>query len=462
MKEVDKNSNDTTITEKTFTEGDIKSQRIEKDADGNIISKVTVKADGSTITAKYENGQKVSSETKYEDGTSLTTKYERDEKGNKIGATTNRYDENGNLQTISTAKYDAETGRKTYGKTVDAEGNIKGEAHYEYQDHADGSYSQFRYALKDGEKTLTTTTAFNKNNVKESALNHETKTIETFKSDSEGNTTSSVKKSSSGNILSEETYDKNGNVTKIVEYTENGEIASETTFEYYDNGTEKSKSTKNYVIKETNSSNEVASVSSEEIKVAKTNTENSTGSPSTIGGNGEVSQELRNALDKRLGAGFCDKIEYVAKELNCDPEDLLAMMYSESGIDPQCGKGQGKAVGLIQFMPSTAEAYGYTPDQLTNMSAVEQLDVVLEALQGSKRVAQMDSNAKVDTGTLYSLCFLPAVANNEVLCSTTDNLSWAYNANKGLDIDKNGDISKTDLQERLNIKKAEMYKVFVG
>lgn len=168
-----------------------------------------------------------------------------------------------------------------------------------------------------------------------------------------------------------------------------------------------------------------------------------------------IDSSLADALDKKLGTGFAAKVEEVAKNLNCNPNDLLAMMYSESGLDPSI-KGACGAVGLIQFMPSLLTEYGYTADQVAAMSGVQQLDLVQEFLSESKRISGYSTNDKIDAGTLYAICFLPASAKNEVLCSSTGNLSWAYNANSPLDIDNDGAITKSDMATRLNKKYNEM------
>ena len=48
---------------------------------------------------------------------------------------------------------------------------------------------------------------------------------------------------------------------------------------------------------------------------------------------------------------------------------------------------------------------------------------------------------------LYSLIFLPARANREVLTAKGENF---YSANAGLDMDGDGKITKSDLNKRIN------------
>lgn len=79
---------------------------------------------------------------------------------------------------------------------------------------------------------------------------------------------------------------------------------------------------------------------------------------------------------------FMDKLKQVAGRIGAKPEDLLtAMLYESAGtLSPSMRgphvPGDGKAVGLIQFMPSTARGLGTTDSALSQMSRVQQLDYV--------------------------------------------------------------------------------------
>ncbi|MBR1616754.1 transglycosylase SLT domain-containing protein [bacterium] len=162
-----------------------------------------------------------------------------------------------------------------------------------------------------------------------------------------------------------------------------------------------------------------------------------------FGFSGSIPHELAVRLDNDLGSGFCAKLTQICKEINCDPNDLLGMMQSESGLNPKAYNPNGGASGLIQFMPSTAKSLGTTTEALRSMSAIQQLDYVKTYFMNWKG----SRTDKLTAGDLYSYCFLPAVAGNEVLCTTTDSLSWAYKANSGFDTNKDGKITKTELTQ---------------
>src|SRR5690349_9048276 len=82
---------------------------------------------------------------------------------------------------------------------------------------------------------------------------------------------------------------------------------------------------------------------------------------------------------KENQSAFAKKVEQIGKELNFNPNWLMALMNSESAgtFSPSILNFAGSgAVGLIQFMPKTAIYLGTTVEKLAKMSNVEQLDWV--------------------------------------------------------------------------------------
>ena len=61
-----------------------------------------------------------------------------------------------------------------------------------------------------------------------------------------------------------------------------------------------------------------------------------------------------NWTGKHVTPEFKDKVVEISKKLQIEPDDLMAVMAFESGIDPTTTNSIG-ATGLIQFMPSTAK-----------------------------------------------------------------------------------------------------------
>ena len=73
---------------------------------------------------------------------------------------------------------------------------------------------------------------------------------------------------------------------------------------------------------------------------------------------------------------FKEKLIDICNKLNIDPNWLMIVMNSESGLNPKAVNKLGGATGLIQFMPDTARALGTTTEALRNMTATQQLDYV--------------------------------------------------------------------------------------
>ncbi len=153
-------------------------------------------------------------------------------------------------------------------------------------------------------------------------------------------------------------------------------------------------------------------------------------------------------LNKRQGYGkeFLDKVKAIAKRVNCDYRDLLAIMNSESGISTTAVNRNGGATGLIQFMPKTAQGLGTTTEALRRMTPVQQLDYVEKYIVQNKRMAGFSANERLSGGQLYSLIFLPARAKREVLTTSGE---VYYNANRALDTNKDGEITRAELDARV-------------
>ena len=126
----------------------------------------------------------------------------------------------------------------------------------------------------------------------------------------------------------------------------------------------------------------------------------------------------------------------------------MAVMWLETAKTFDSSKRNSiGAVGLIQFMPDTAKLLGTTTAKLRAMSAVEQLDYVEKHLVNCKRDAGYRDNQTLDSGTLYSLVFLPGRSKRVVLTRRGEKY---YKKNKGLDYNKDGVITKNDLSSVLN------------
>ena len=189
-----------------------------------------------------------------------------------------------------------------------------------------------------------------------------------------------------------------------------------------------------------------------------------------------------------LGANFYKKLIKVTSELQMNPEDLLCIMVSESGINPSALNPNGKAAGLIQFMPSTLKGLGYKGEykDFLQLNGEAQLDWVKALIQGNMKIngGPFTSAAQFYLSNLFPVALkLKGIKNNdpEVKILEEKPISVngfskkyldvgakisiglekaAYNGNKGLfDKANKGSITFGDLiRQTENNKKNPLYK----
>lgn len=163
----------------------------------------------------------------------------------------------------------------------------------------------------------------------------------------------------------------------------------------------------------------------------------------TLGGEAKAQAKI----DKLGGQAFFNKVFEISQRLHCDANALMGVMNSESGVDPSVGNADGgSAVGLIQFMPATVRELGTTSAAIKSMSAIKQLDYVEKMINYSKKIGGISQDQNLDSATLYTLVFLPAYAKRDVLTARGHKF---YEYNKGLDLNKDGVISKADMAARV-------------
>lgn len=153
----------------------------------------------------------------------------------------------------------------------------------------------------------------------------------------------------------------------------------------------------------------------------------------------------------KLDNNFLNRVKQIAQKINCDYKDLLAVMNSESGLKSDAVNQNGGATGLIQFMPQTAKRLGTTTAALKNMTPIQQLDYV-EKFYVDNIKSRGLSGKRLTAGDLYTLTFMPAKIKGEVICQAG---SKEYAANKGLDTDRDGKITKTELGNRVIRKRVD-------
>ena len=152
---------------------------------------------------------------------------------------------------------------------------------------------------------------------------------------------------------------------------------------------------------------------------------------------------------------FLTKVDEVSQKIGANPADLLGLMASESGLDPQAVNSSSGATGLIQFIPSTAASLGTSVSALGQMNRAQQMEYVEKFLLKT-------APPNPTPGHLYTSVFLPAFAKKPadyVIAKkggfTSDwghhPASW-YAGNAGLDMNRDGSIQIEELGKRIKDK----------
>ena len=138
---------------------------------------------------------------------------------------------------------------------------------------------------------------------------------------------------------------------------------------------------------------------------------------------------------------FLAKVNQIAKNLNTKPEYLIAVMRFETGgtFNPSLKSKWSSATGLIQFLSSTAKSLGTSTDQLRTMTQLQQLEYVEKYFNWFKHKIRPNN-----LGDIAMAVFWPRAIGKEDTYVLFKQDTGAYNANKALDRDKNGEITRAE------------------
>jgi hypothetical protein len=164
----------------------------------------------------------------------------------------------------------------------------------------------------------------------------------------------------------------------------------------------------------------------------------SAGSPIPASTSTQTVQQI--AWGAKVPPAFKAKVISIAHDLGTSPDYLMAAMAFESSetFSPSIPNAMGsRAVGLIQFMPRTAIALGTTNADLRQMSAEQQLDYVKAYFQ--PYVGHLDTLDDVYMAILY-----PAAVGKPSGTILFSSPSLAYQQNRGLDANHDGNITKAE------------------
>lgn len=156
------------------------------------------------------------------------------------------------------------------------------------------------------------------------------------------------------------------------------------------------------------------------------------------------------AWGAKVSPTFRERVRWIAETLEINVDDLMSCMAWESGrtfspsVKNMAGSG---ATGLIQFMPSTAKALGTTTAALAKMTAEDQLNVVYKYFRPWK--GKLKSLSDVYMAILWP----KAVGKPDDYALFTGGV--AYRQNAGLDLNKDGKVTKAECSAKLYAMRAE-------
>lgn len=150
----------------------------------------------------------------------------------------------------------------------------------------------------------------------------------------------------------------------------------------------------------------------------------------------------------KVDQAFVNKVSEISQWLGINPCWLMVVMAIETVKTFRANilNPYTKAVGLIQFMPSTLKAWGMTTDQMKAKTAIEQLDYVKKYLAPYK--GKMSSFTDV-----YLAVFYPAgmgKPDSYEFGLTGDMKSKIARQNRAYDFNKDGVITKGEVKNQIS------------
>lgn len=156
--------------------------------------------------------------------------------------------------------------------------------------------------------------------------------------------------------------------------------------------------------------------------------------------NNRISYYTNLYLELNLTIQEMNKLDLVAKNIGTKTDYLLDLIIRESKLNPQAINKNTKAIGLIQFMPSTLKGMGYNYSDVQNMNILQQLSIIEKYFSYFSNL-----NNPISLGLA---CFYPYALqyldNDEYIFGSERSIKYAHKIamwNSGYDLNKDGFIT---------------------
>ncbi|NDA63705.1 MAG: hypothetical protein EBX50_16985 [Chitinophagia bacterium] len=158
--------------------------------------------------------------------------------------------------------------------------------------------------------------------------------------------------------------------------------------------------------------------------------------------------------NERISAEYISNFE--AQEGYPADSLLNVMLFETAGtLRPDIRNKQSGAVGLIQFTRTTLKGLGYTADQAARMTVPEQLEILVKPYFKPYKKKILASADWLDT---YMAVLWPAGIGKPDSYVMFKAPSREYRQNSGLDVDKNGQVTKGDVRRKFTAQIAAVRK----
>lgn len=150
--------------------------------------------------------------------------------------------------------------------------------------------------------------------------------------------------------------------------------------------------------------------------------------------------------------------EKVAFDVNVPVDWIVGIIHHESEFRPDVSNFLNKKYhGILQCGDLCAEDLGLDTDDITDMNTVEQLENIVGPLLLLVKKRYRPVIGFQSMPELYLAVLYPKALNNYDLLKEHFKGNKKYRQNKGLDTDKNGEITFPDLDNRFKTKYPSQY-----
>lgn len=176
----------------------------------------------------------------------------------------------------------------------------------------------------------------------------------------------------------------------------------------------------------------------------------------------QINSVLGEEGRRNFTAEFFEQAKVVADNLGIPLEYLLTVIHFETAgtfsatIQPTRRDGTliSSAIGLIQFLSSTAEGLGTTTEQLAQMTPIQQLAYV----EAYFKQHQNKIKPGMSLEDVYLIVFTPAASGKPSDHVLYTRGSAGYDANEGLDKNLDGKITKMEITSKIR----DRYEMVIG